>query len=424
MARGEALLFMTLLQLAVIVAAGRVGAALARRAGQTAASGEILLGILLGPSLFGLVAPGAFHLVFRSAPPEPLQVLSSLGLVLLMFQVGLHFEFRHLGARSNRRAVLAVAAACLLLPFLLGLAFGFVSAPRLSPQANPLHSALFVATAFSITALPILGRILIEHRLAHQPIAVIAISAAAINDVVGWVLLAVVTAMTVGRYSGGSFALRIGLIVLYVAACLLLVRPALKRIVHASAPRDGRMSGNLIGIMLVMIFISAMLTHALGIFAIFGGFMMGVILHDEDDFVRAWRDRIGDFVQVFFLPIFFTYTGLRTSIGALDSLDAWGWCALTVLLACAGKLGGGYVAARLTGRSHPEAAALAFMMNTRALMELVVLNAGLDLGVISQRMFTMLVIMALLSTVVTTPALRRYLPRAGIPMHMPDARAG
>jgi Kef-type K+ transport system membrane component KefB len=421
-AHGETLLFFTLLELAVIVLAGRIGAILARGCGQTAAAGEILVGILLGPSLFGLIAPQTFHFVFRSAPPEPLQVLSSLGLVLLMFQVGLHFEFRHLRERANRRAVLGVGVVCLLVPFVLGFGFGYEAAPRLSPQANPLYSALFVATAFSITALPILGRILIEHRLAHEPIAVIAISAAAINDVVGWILLAVITALTVGRYTGGGFALRIGLIAAYAIACLTLVRPLLKRVVRASAPREGRMSSNLTGFMLVVIFVSAMLTFQLGIFAIFGGFMMGVILYDEGEFVRAWRERIGDFVQVFFLPIFFTYTGLRTTIGSLDSAAAWGWCAVTVLLATAGKLGGAYVAARLAGRSHPEAAALGFMMNTRALMELVVLNVGFDLGVISQPMFTMLVIMAIISTVVTMPALRRYLPRAGIPVHMPHAR--
>jgi Kef-type K+ transport system membrane component KefB len=142
--------------------------------------------------------------------------------------------------------------------------------------------------------------------------------------------------------------------------------------------------------------------------------MMGVILFDEPELVSAWRTSIGQFVNVFFLPIFFTYTGLRTSIGSLTSLQDWEWCALILVLATIGKLGGAYVAARLAGRSHPEAATLGYMMNTRALMELVVVNVGFDLGVISPKIFTMLVIMAIVSTVITVPALRRYLPRAGI----------
>jgi Kef-type K+ transport system membrane component KefB len=310
--------------------------------------------------------------------------------------------------------VLSVAAACLIVPFALGLVFGYYSAPHLSPQAQPLHSALFVATAFSITALPILGRILIELDLSQTPLAVIAISAAAINDVIGWVLLAVITALTVGDYAGYSFAMRLGLIALYALLCVMVVRPLLKHIVRRSNPQQGKLSSNLTALLLAVIFVSAMTTYRLGIFAIFGGFMIGVILFDEAELVRAWRERIGDFVYVFFLPIFFTYTGLRTSIGALDTLSAWGWCALTVALATLGKLGAAYVAARLQGRAHAEAAALGFMMNTRALMELVVLNIGLDLGVISQQMFTMLVIMAIISTLVTTPALRHYLPRAGL----------
>jgi Kef-type K+ transport system membrane component KefB len=417
MSASESLLFFTLLQLAIIVLAGRVGGILAQRCRQTAAVGEIIIGILLGPSLFGLLAPDTFQFVFHSTPPEAMQVLSNLGLVLLMFQIGLHFEFGHLAARANRIAVLWVGGVCLVAPFALGFAFGYYSAPILSPQANPLHSALFVATAFSITALPILGRILIEHRLAHQPLAVIAISAAAMNDVIGWVLLTIITALAVGNYSGGRFALRLGLIALYIVVCVTVVRTLLKRMLRVSNPTAGRLSSNLIGVMLAIIFVSGMITFKLGIFAIFGGFMMGVILFDELEFVRAWRERIGDFVYVFFLPIFFTYTGLRTSIGSLDSASAWGWCAATVALATLGKLGGAYVAARLIGRSHPEAAALGFMMNTRALMELVVLNIGFDLGVISQQMFTMLVIMAIVSTVITTPALRRYLPRAGLAVH-------
>jgi Kef-type K+ transport system membrane component KefB len=166
--------------------------------------------------------------------------------------------------------------------------------------------------------------------------------------------------------------------------------------------------------MLALVFVAAMTTYQIGIFAIFGGFMIGVILYDEPGFVSAWRERIGDFVTVFFLPIFFTYTGLRTSIGSLDTLAAWGWCAITIALATAGKMGGAYLAARISGLNHVESAILGYMMNTRGLMELVVINVGFDLGVISPQMYTILVIMAIVSTVITTPALRHYLPRAAL----------
>lgn len=414
MHRQELLLYFTLLELAVIVLAGRVGDWAARRIGQVGVVGQILIGILLGPSLFGVLSPQAFNYLFGSAPPEPMQILSGLGLTLLMFQIGMEFEFGHLNERTNRRVVLSVAALCLAIPFALGLVLGYVAAPALSPSANRLHSALFVATAFSITALPVLGRMLIELDVTRSALGVIAISAAAINDVIGWLLLALMTAITAGDFNGRGYGLRVALVGLYVLICIVAVRPALKAAVRRANRAEHGLSANLVASLLVVVFVSAITTYQLGIFAIFGGFMMGVILFDEPQLVEAWRNTTGKFVNVFFLPIFFTYTGLRTSIGALTSATDWEWCALTILLASCAKFGGAYLAARAGGRSHPEASALGYMMNTRGLMELVVLNVGYDLGVISQRMFTILVIMAALSNVLTVPALRRYLPRAGI----------
>jgi len=191
----EALLFFTLLQLTVIVLAARAGGALARRVGQSPAVGEIIVGILLGPSLFGWLAPELFHTVFQASSPEPMQVVSQIGLVLLMFQIGLEFDFAHLAARNNRRAVRYIATASMVAPFALGFGFGYLSAPLLSPGAGVLGSALFVGTAFSITALPILGRIMIELDIQRSALGVIAISAAAFNDVVGWLMLAVVSTL-------------------------------------------------------------------------------------------------------------------------------------------------------------------------------------------------------------------------------------
>ena len=410
----EILLFFTLLQLTVIVLAARIGGEIALRIGQSAAVGEIIVGILLGPSLFGLLAPELFQYVFHSGAPEPMQMLSQIGLVLLMFQIGLEFDFSHLNERRNRKAMLWVAAASMIAPFALGYSIGQISAPILSPGAHPVASALFIATAFSITALPILGRIMMEFDMTRTTIGVIAISAAAINDVIGWLLLALITTLTLSDFDAASFALKVTLVLVFFIVSWFGVRPLMKRILHRFDARSGALTNNLLGIVLAAIFLSAMTTYQLGIFAIFGGFMMGVLLHDEHAFVKTWRARISPFVMVFFLPIFFTYTGLRTNIGSLDSLAAWGWCVLIIFLATLGKFGGTYLAARVVGLNHIESKILGIMMNTRALMELIVINVGYDLGVISQQMFTILVIMAIFSTVITSPLLRRWLPRIGI----------
>jgi Kef-type K+ transport system membrane component KefB len=409
----ELLLFYTLLELAVIVLAGRVGGAIARRCGQSAAVGEIIVGILLGPSLFGWLAPGAFDVVFHSAPPEPLQILSGLGLILLLFQIGMEFDFAHLTERRNRAAVLRVSAACLCLPFASGLALGYWMASSAMPPGARIDSALFVATAFSITALPILGRILIELDLARTKIGVIAISSAAANDVFGWLLLAFITALTVSNFDPRKLALKVLMVAAFALISTKWVRPLLKGAVRRSNPRGGKMSANLLGGLICVAFLGAMTTYQIGIFAIFGGFMMGVILYDEAELVEAWRERVGDFVNVFFLPIFFTYTGLRTSIGGLAMAD-WGWCVAIVAVANASKFVAGYWAARRSRFNHAESSMIGYMMNTRALMELIVINVGLDLGVITPKVFTMLVIMAIVSTVITTPALRYYMARGGM----------
>jgi Kef-type K+ transport system membrane component KefB len=419
----EALLFFTLLQLTLIVLAARLGGELAQRIGQSPAVGEIIVGILLGPSLFGLLAPDLFQYVFHSTPAAPMQMLSQIGLVLLMFQIGLEFDFAHLTARNNRRAVALIASASMVAPFALGFGFGWFSAPLLSPGINPLATSLFIATAFSITALPILGRIMMEFKITRLPIGVIAISAAAINDVIGWLLLALITALTLAEFSAAAFALKVALVWVFFLTWWFVVRPLMKRVIHASQARPvpvgekagrGKLTHNLLGILLAAIFVSAMTTYQIGIFAIFGGFMMGVILHDEHELIEAWKERIGHFVMVFFLPIFFTYTGLRTNVGGLDSVEAWGWCLLLIALATLGKFGASYLAARWAGMSHHEGKVIGIMMNTRALMELIVINVGFDLGVISQQVFTMLVLMAIFSTVITTPGLRRWLPKMGV----------
>jgi Kef-type K+ transport system membrane component KefB len=241
---------------------------------------------------------------------------------------------------------------------------------------------------------------------------VIAISAASFTYVVGWVMLAVVSALVAANFSGAELAIKVVLLVALLAFSWLVLRPLLKRALARLRPADGSLGNHQLGLLLALIFVGGMSTYRLGIFAIFGGFLAGVLLHDDRALVKAWNERVGHFVIVFFLPIFFTYTGLRTEIGSLATAQAWGWCALLIALATIGKYGAAYGAARWTGLDHHQANVIGVMMNTRALMELVVINVGFDLGVISRQVFTMLVLMAVFSTVITTPLLRRWLPLA------------
>lgn len=411
MSHAELVLFFVLLQLAIIVLAGRVGGVVALRWGQAAAVGEIIVGILLGPSFLGLVTPHLFHFIFHSVSSEPLTILSQIGLIFLMFQIGLEFDFVHLSVRHNQRAVLLIAGASLLVPFVFGVTFGWETAFHLSPHAVPMASALFIGTAFAITALPILGRILIDFKMTRTRLGVIVISAAAINDVVGWLLLALVTTLAHGPVHIGSFIGRVTLVLLFGVTMVVVVRPGLSRLIRFLQRPDDALPPTLLGLLLALMFLSGMTTSLLGIFAIFGGFIMGVIVHSEAALVRAWRAQISPFVLVFFLPIFFTYTGLRTDIDGLNTVSLWGWCLAFVALAMLSKYGGAYIAARFSGLSVNESRVVGILMNTRALMELIVINVGYDLHAISHIVFTMLVIMSVVSTVITTPYLRYWWPR-------------
>jgi Kef-type K+ transport system membrane component KefB len=410
----EQLLFHTLLQLCVIVIAARAAGAMAVRLGQAAVVGEIIVGILLGPSLFGAVAPELFASVFRSSSPLPMTIMSQVGLLFLMFQIGLEFDFSHLTEKPNRRAVIAVATAGLVVPFALGLLWAVMAPDAYVATNNRLGFTLFVATAFSITALPILGRIMMEFRLTREAVGVIAISAAAIIDVIGWLLLALVTMLTTSAWSGAAFGLQVLGVVAFGLASWWIVRPLLERLAESQLRRaaPGELPPTLLGLLIAVIFAGGMATYKLGIFAIFGGFMMGVLLHRQVDFVARWNDRVGGFVNVFFLPIFFTFTGLRTDIGSLSGGSAWGWCGLLIALATVGKYGACWWAARWAGQGRVEAKMIGIMMNTRALMELIIINVGFELGVIGREVFTMLVLMAIFSTVITAPFLRRWIPQA------------
>ncbi len=409
----ENLLFVTLLQLIVMIAAARIGNQLLRALGQPGVVGEIVAGLVLGPSLFGHFFPDASVFMFGDKPSTPITIISQVGLVLLMFQIGTDFEFGHMSKPRIRNGTFGIAAASVAIPFALGFAIGQVSAPLLAPGIDSLAYSLFFGVGLAITAVPILGRILREFNLTRTEIGVVAISAAAINDVIGWMMLAAISAHASSHFSFSSVGFQFGGIALLLLAAWFILRPLVNRVLARLPIVDGQLPPNLMTIVICMIFVMGICTYKLGIFTIFGGFLAGLLFHHDKKFVEAWRGQVGKFVMVLFLPVFFTYTGLRTNVLGLVNWSDWQWLGVVLVASILGKIVPVYVAGRVAGFKHKESTILGSLMNTRALMELIVLNIGFDLGFIPQNVFTMLVIMAVATTVMTGPLLRKLLPSAG-----------
>jgi Kef-type K+ transport system membrane component KefB len=412
----EHLLSSVLVQLIVMIAVARIGNQALRRLGQPGVIGEIIAGLLLGPSLFGHFFPATSMALFGAGTSVPITIISQIGLVLLMFQIGADFEFGHLTQARNRNAALAIAAASIGVPFGLGFGIGELSAHHFAPSIDPLTYSLFVGVGLAITAVPILGRILREFDMTHTEVGVVAIAAAALNDVTGWVLLAGISAYASARFSATGLAVQIGGIILLGAVAWLGLSRLCRWLLVRMPVKDGHVPPNLMAVVICLIFTVGLCTSKLGIFTIFGGFLAGLLFHRDRRFVDAWRAQVGKFVLVFFLPVFFTYTGLRTNVLGLTSASDWTWLTLILAASIFGKMIPVYLAAR-AGRFNPlEATIFGALMNTRALMELIVLNIGFDLGFIPQKVFTMLVVMAVVTTVMTGPLLRVLLPRAGYPV--------
>lgn len=411
----EDLLVVVLVQLIAMIAAARVMNTVFRRLGQPGAVGEIVAGLALGPSLLGHFLPQLSLAIFGARASPPITVISQVGLILLMFQIGADFELGHLTTRRAGRATVLVAAASVAVPFALGCGLGRWSAAALAPATDPLIYSLFVGVGLAITAVPILGRILRQFDLHRTELGTVAIAAAAINDVAGWLALAALSAVAAARFSGTGFGAQVGGLLLFGAALWVVGRPLAARLIAALPLADGRLPPNLMAAVVVLIFGCGIVTATLGIFAIFGGFAAGLLFHRHRAFVAAWRAQVGTFVLVFFLPVFFCFTGLRTNVLGLGGGDI-GWLAAFVASAILGKVVPVYLAGRVSGFAPAEALVLGTLMNTRALMELIVLNLGLDLGFLPARVFTMLVIVAVVTTVMTGPLLGRLLPRAGYPV--------
>jgi Kef-type K+ transport system membrane component KefB len=412
----EAVLVGTLVQLMLILLVARAVGHLATRVMQPRAVGEIVGGLLLGPSCFGHFFPDQAATIFSSAAAAPMAVLSQIGLILLMFEIGSEFKFDLLRQHQNRRGVVLVAAASISTPLLVGFAFGWYGQPLLAPNVERLVFSSFIGVSMAITALPILGRILRELELTRSEVGVVAISAAAVNDVVGWILLASLTAFATAELSGGFIAFRIVGLVLFAIALWRIGQPLVDLLLRSNPTQGGVLPASTLAIVICLIFGCGIVTERLGIFTIFGGFACGLLFHRHHDFVRAWQHTVGRFVLVLFLPIFFTNTGLRTNVLGLGSVDDWILCSEIFIVATLAKVVPVYYASRLSGLSPAQSGVMGILMNTRALMELIVLNAGFSLGVLPQKVFTMMVLMAIGTTIMCGPIVRILLSAQGEPV--------
>jgi Kef-type K+ transport system membrane component KefB/nucleotide-binding universal stress UspA family protein len=397
-----------LLQIAVVLATARAMGELFRRIHQPRVVGEMVAGIMLGPSLLGWLAPGVAELIFPFDSLVYLNTLSQVGLLLFMFLVGLEFDPRLLRGRGHTAVV--TSHVSIAAPFMLGALLALYLYPRLAEgHVQFTGFALFMGAAMSITAFPVLARILAERNLMHSNVGALTIACAAIDDVTAWSILAVVIAIVRSDAATMPLWLTLAGSALFILVMLFVVRPALGWLEGYYHSR-GRFTQEMLAITLLLLLAAAWTTEWLGIHALFGAFALGAVMPKDPGLTHDITDRLEDVTVVFLLPLFFAFTGLRTSIGLVSGMEMWLLTGLILLVAVAGKFGGSTIAARATGLPWREASALGVLMNTRGLMELVILSIGLELGVISPTLFTMMVLMAIITTFMTTPLLELVYP--------------
>jgi len=389
-----------LLALAVVVITGRLLGKALGRIGQPPVMGEVLAGILLGPSLVGKLAPALELRLFPEAVKPALGVIAQIGVVLYMFAVGVEFDAAAL--RKSAARFVFVSQASIAVPFLLGLGIAALIRPEFAlAGVSSIAFSLFMGIAMSITAFPVLARILTDRGLTQTEIGVAALTCAAVNDVTAWCLLAIIVGVARAAISSGVNAAALAAV--FIAFMFIVARPITARLGRAG--EGDRVSYETLAWTLAGLLVSAVIAEAIGIHAIFGAFIYGAIVpHDSALGRRLSIDRI-PIITILFLPAFFALTGLRTEIGLVTTAHDWAICGLITAAAVVGKFGGTIAAGSIVGLPWRFAAPLGILMNTRGLMELIVLNVGLDLGVLSPRLFTMMVIMAVVTTAMTAPLL-------------------
>ena len=383
--------------------------------------GEIFAGIMLGPSLFGLIAPGLAHSLFPAETMPYLNVLSQIVLIFFMFLIVLELNPKYLS--GNLKTAILISNLSIIVPFASAFGLSFVLYPLVSNiHVNFAPFALFLWAAMSITAFPVLARIITENNLQGTRLGTLALTCAAVDDVTAWCILAV--AIAVARHGSIDQQAILTIIesVVYIGFMFTIGQWFLKRL-SKHHHRAGRLSQLVLAIIYMGVVASALITEFIGIHLIFGAFLLGAVMPKDEELVRELAIKTEDFVLIFLLPIFFAYSGLKTQIGLLNSPNLWLLSALILLVAIGGKYTGTYVAARLSGIDKREASALGWLMNTRGLTELIVLNIGLELGVITPLLFTMLVIMALVTTFMTSPLLEWTYPKRLIRLDIVESEA-
>lgn len=404
---GASPLVRVLLVLTLVVGLGRLLSKLLARIHQPPVVGEVLAGVALGPSLLGRVWPEATEFLLPDKVAGYLGILSQLGVILYMFVVGLELNGGLI--RKRARATVAISHASILAPFLLGAGLALWLYPRLATTGTEFMSfALFLGVAMSVTAFPVLARILTDRDMTKTELGIVALSCAAMGDVTAWCLLALVVGVAEAQVSG-AFWVIVGTFI-YLAAMVLVARPVVERMAHRY---DRPLTPGITALVFVAVLLSALTTEWIGIHAIFGAFLLGSIIPHDSRIATELTYKLQDSITVLLLPAFFAFTGMRTRIDLVSGVDAWLACALIIVVATVGKFGGTFGAARLAGHAWRESASLGILMNTRGLMELVVLNIGLDLGVISPMLFAMMVVMAIVTTMATTPVLALLVERSG-----------
>jgi Kef-type K+ transport system membrane component KefB len=389
------------LQLFIIIGASGVVAWAFTRAGQPAVIGEMVAGVLLGPSLFGLVAPNVFHFIFAASSLNALSLLSQIGVCLFLFTVGMELDVSEV--RHKAQTAVVVSHSSIVIPYLLGVTLAlFVYSDLAQPGASFVAFALFMGISMSITAFPVLVRILQDYGIFKTSLGSTATACAAVGDVTAWIMLAFVVAIARTTNVGGA-AFNLILVFVYVALMLLVIKPGLPKWLGERALQRHSPSKATLALVLAVVLVSALATELIGIHALFGAFLAGIAMPAATGFREKLVVRVENLSAVLLLPVFFAFTGLRTEIGLLNTAQDWLICLLIIAVASAGKLGGSALAARITGMRWRESLQLGALMNTRGLMELIALNIGYDMGILSQHIFTMLVIMALATTVSTGP---------------------
>jgi Kef-type K+ transport system membrane component KefB len=401
-------MFILVLQIAVVLAVCRIVGNVFLRIRQPRVVGEMFAGIMLGPSLLGWVAPQLSAFLFPASSLGFLNALSQIGVIIFMFLIGLGVNPREL--KKQGHAVVLTSHVSITAPFILASILAIYLYPRLSDNSVPFTSfALFMGAAMSITAFPVLARILTERNMLQSRLGTVAITCAAVDDVTGWCILAYIVLLIRATNAGNSIWLTAGGLIAFVLVMIYGVQRLLRRFESHYRER-GYLSENATALMLLLALASALCTEYLGIHLLFGSFLMGAIMPKEQKFVRYILDRFEAIVVTLLLPLFFAFTGLRTNIGLIRGSEMWMYCGLIILVATLGKLGGSTLAAWWTGMPVREAAGLGTLMNTRGLMELVILNIGLDIKVISPALFSMMVLMALATTFMTSPLLQVICP--------------